>query len=518
MAENDLVIGVQTSPRKSYNPFDSDDEDTDVKNNIDGYDIKSFETSPDSLTFHLDSSDLSWEEAIIGHSRLLSNPNSADASNEEVLYRKDSELFTDKTITECELPELFSYKDNGFHPVKDIGIDEGVPTHDKVWIKSLDNHDSKNMSTVLASNDNVDGDVLFTNDVEKHPFAQGMAEELVKESGVVREALEKPYPADECGTDDMLIADEFEHNSSKKQDESKFILHTDELVKSDDVVNDKKDPQVGEKDKVDCQKVMTDNEVPEEEHCKDSVPLEHVEPSVIHEVETTMQTNEAQLAEKSSAQPSIVHEAEATMESNEAQHAEISPAQPSIMHEVESTMESNESQSEEPSSALLVEHPALQEPADNVNNNALSYNSKVESGSIILDFNAAATSSEMAEKEFSQKNEAVEKPPAAQSMSRDDVGSLPGSILDCGTDRRVHGETSFSAAMPPPSSITYMGPVAQSGNISLRSESSAGSTRSFAFPVLQAEWNTSPVRMAKADQRNLRKQKGWAHSFMCCKF
>uniref|UniRef100_A0A803L7N3 Uncharacterized protein n=1 Tax=Chenopodium quinoa TaxID=63459 RepID=A0A803L7N3_CHEQI len=509
MAENDLVIGVQTSPRKSYNPFDSDDEDTNVKDNINGYDIKSFESTPDSLTFHLDSSDLSWEEAIIGHSRLLSNPNSADASNEEVLYRKDSELFTDKTVTECELPELFSYKDNGFHPVKDIGIDEGVPTHDKVWVKSLDDHNSKNMSTVLASNDNVDGDVLFTNDVEKRPFAQDMTEELVKESGVVHEALEKPYPADKCGSDDMLMADEFEHNSSKKQDASKIILHTEELVQSDDVVNGKKDPQVGEKDKVDCQKVMTDNEVPEEEHCKDSVPLEHVVTSVMNEVEATMESNEAQHSEKSSAQPAIVHEAEATTESNKAQHAEISPAQPSIMHEVESTMESNESQSEEASSI---------QPADKVNNNALSYDSKVESGSIILDFNAAATSSETAEKEISQKNEAVEKPPAAQSMSRDDVGSLPGTILDCGTDRRVHGETSFSAAMPPPSSITYMGPVAHSGNISLRSESSAGSTRSFAFPVLQAEWNTSPVRMAKADQRNLRKQKGWAHSFMCCKF
>ncbi|KAL2905282.1 Protein BREAKING OF ASYMMETRY IN THE STOMATAL LINEAGE [Bienertia sinuspersici] len=72
--------------------------------------------------------------------------------------------------------------------------------------------------------------------------------------------------------------------------------------------------------------------------------------------------------------------------------------------------------------------------------------------------------------------------------------------------------------MPPPSSITYMGPVAYSGNISLRSESSAGSTRSFAFPVLQAEWNSSPVRMAKADQGHFRKQRGWVHSLVCCKF
>ncbi|GAB2225955.1 hypothetical protein Droror1_Dr00021736 [Drosera rotundifolia] len=63
--------------------------------------------------------------------------------------------------------------------------------------------------------------------------------------------------------------------------------------------------------------------------------------------------------------------------------------------------------------------------------------------------------------------------------------------------------------MRPPSSITYMGPVSYSGNISLRSESSAGSARSFAFPVLQTEWHGSPVRMARADQRRLRKNRGW---------
>lgn len=45
------------------------------------------------------------------------------------------------------------------------------------------------------------------------------------------------------------------------------------------------------------------------------------------------------------------------------------------------------------------------------------------------------------------------------------------------------GESSFSAAGPLSSLINFSGPIAYSGNISLRSDSSTTSTRSFAFPV-----------------------------------
>ncbi|CAN6447084.1 unnamed protein product [Victoria cruziana] len=67
-------------------------------------------------------------------------------------------------------------------------------------------------------------------------------------------------------------------------------------------------------------------------------------------------------------------------------------------------------------------------------------------------------------------------------------------------------------------SITFSGPVQYSGSISLRSDSSATSARSFAFPVLQSEWNSSPVRMAKADARQFRKHRGWRMSLLCCRF
>ncbi|URE08597.1 hypothetical protein MUK42_34700 [Musa troglodytarum] len=61
------------------------------------------------------------------------------------------------------------------------------------------------------------------------------------------------------------------------------------------------------------------------------------------------------------------------------------------------------------------------------------------------------------------------------------------------------------------------GHIAFPGNISLRSDSTT-STRSFAFPILQPEWNSSPVKMAKAESRHLKKHRFWRSGILCCKF
>ncbi|KAL1551167.1 hypothetical protein AAHA92_19044 [Salvia divinorum] len=74
------------------------------------------------------------------------------------------------------------------------------------------------------------------------------------------------------------------------------------------------------------------------------------------------------------------------------------------------------------------------------------------------------------------------------------------------------GETSFSAA----SMIAYSG--AFSGSLSHRSDGSTTSGKSFAFPLLQPEWDSSPVRMAKADRARFRKHKGWRSGLLCCRF
>lgn len=84
--------------------------------------------------------------------------------------------------------------------------------------------------------------------------------------------------------------------------------------------------------------------------------------------------------------------------------------------------------------------------------------------------------------------------------------------------KRDQGESSFSVAGPLPDVVPYSGHIPFSGSISLRSDSSTTSTRSFAFPVLPNEWNSSPVRMAKGDRRNLRRRRGCNLGLLCCRF
>ncbi|XP_042964356.1 uncharacterized protein LOC122298602 isoform X1 [Carya illinoinensis] len=54
--------------------------------------------------------------------------------------------------------------------------------------------------------------------------------------------------------------------------------------------------------------------------------------------------------------------------------------------------------------------------------------------------------------------------------------------------------------------------------VSKRSTSSTASSRSFAFPILPAEWNGSPVRMVRADRVQLRKHRRWRLCFPCLRF
>ncbi|KAM6593779.1 hypothetical protein CsatA_001482 [Cannabis sativa] len=51
-----------------------------------------------------------------------------------------------------------------------------------------------------------------------------------------------------------------------------------------------------------------------------------------------------------------------------------------------------------------------------------------------------------------------------------------------------------------------------------RSNSSTTSSRSFAFPILAAEWHGSPEQMVKPEKRPLKKRQGKCCSILCCKF
>ncbi|XP_031502554.1 uncharacterized protein LOC116265783 [Nymphaea colorata] len=104
-------------------------------------------------------------------------------------------------------------------------------------------------------------------------------------------------------------------------------------------------------------------------------------------------------------------------------------------------------------------------------------------------------------------------------------GSLYGNNESNGSETRKlttnHVDMSgnvYPGTNPASASIAYSGPAAYSGSISLRSDSSTTSVRSFAFPILSSEWNASPVKMAAADPKQLRKHRGWRMALLCCRF
>ncbi|ONK79365.1 uncharacterized protein A4U43_C01F5620 [Asparagus officinalis] len=146
-------------------------------------------------------------------------------------------------------------------------------------------------------------------------------------------------------------------------------------------------------------------------------------------------------------------------------------------------------------------------------------NSKVPSDVITFNFDteSASTSGRNENKESTncQKTEVVARnsPQIEETKIEGATTSLRYSFLQL-----MQGESNASEPSILSGSLASSGRIPYSGSISLRSDSSTTSARSFAFPILQSEWNSSPVKMAKADRRGLKKHQGWRMGLLCCRF
>ncbi|KAF5945472.1 hypothetical protein HYC85_015700 [Camellia sinensis] len=79
------------------------------------------------------------------------------------LFEKSTDLYADKNVMKCELPELIvCFKESTYHVVKDICIDEGLPFEDKILIESESDND-KGLHTVLPSDENCNGGKMKEN-------------------------------------------------------------------------------------------------------------------------------------------------------------------------------------------------------------------------------------------------------------------------------------------------------------------------------------------------------------------
>ncbi|PSS13497.1 SNF2 domain-containing protein [Actinidia chinensis var. chinensis] len=133
--------------------------------------------------------------------------------------------------------------------------------------------------------------------------------------------------------------------------------------------------------------------------------------------------------------------------------------------------------------------------------NVLAYNSKVENATITFDFNSLKSAATGREDNPDDANrEQLFKINSVSDSSP--INSVSDSSAIGSESQRCHGESSFSMAGLS-GLITFSGPMASSGSVSLR---------------LQSEWNSSPVRMAKADRRRYAKHRGWRQGLLCCRF
>ncbi|KAJ0634246.1 putative protein BREAKING OF ASYMMETRY IN THE STOMATAL LINEAGE [Helianthus annuus] len=173
------------------------------------------------------------------------------------------------------------------------------------------------------------------------------------------------------------------------------------------------------------------------------------------------------------------------------------------------------------SSNLLNDSIRILEPADNgvddvdqqLSKNNISEVSESRQTNQTIDIQNEITMEEITTSDSDNVKLATASGPHESAHNHHDMGSSNITVA-----ARGGGESSFSMAGSVSGHITFLGPITSAGSISHRSDGSNSSVRSFAFPILQNEWNSSPVRMAKADPKHSRKHRGWRQALMCCGF
>ncbi|XP_057493357.1 uncharacterized protein LOC130778879 isoform X2 [Actinidia eriantha] len=371
------------------------------------------------------------------------------------LFRNNKDLYTDKSVMERDLPELMvCYKDSTYHVVKDICIDEGLPSKDKILIEC---ENGKGHHTILHSNGS------------KNSSMTGEEIELLSPDGSKSSSDDNYHEVESyaCGTEgnvgmELLISDASKSSDSDLDDE--FGNHDRSLVLV----------EAGEANYNETDTIAEDGS--SEKSVTNSMPS-------------------SRMFVKQNSLKSLLESPDCGVKEGAQQSAQIPCSKPL---------------SESPTA---VSAPAESNRSNPVNN--LSYNSKVECATITFDFNSSKSEASSRDKSTDDINH--EQPLKIVNEPRHENG-FSGSLEPINEVQYGQGESSFSVAGSVPGLITYSGSIPYSGSVSLRSDSSATSTRSFAFPVLQSEWNSSPVRMAKADRRHYRRHKCWRHGLLCCRF
>ncbi|KAI3730513.1 hypothetical protein L1987_61683 [Smallanthus sonchifolius] len=518
---DELKEAMKESPRRYTNPFLSDEENE--KLNLWTQELEHSNTEHDKLRNSLGQSEF---------------------------CEKETELYTDKNVMECELPELLiCYKEGAFH-VKDICVDEGIP-HGERFLFDDNNNETLNpellrfstmedcyMESNLCSGTNVKIDTGLpvlepSNDHMNIGDNHDEATESKSDAFSVTQEVDADLPVVEPSRDHMNIVHNHDEVTERKSDAFSGTQEVDADIPVNGPINDHRNMgNIRIDTEIPAQNLH--NSVPDDNDCwyKKEVS-DYVGPNELKEVSKD-DSNDGNGISKSALDRFMFSSESVTVSKATVSNGPDISVQPgeekinssdvlldnvSTEKVVSSSGPSLEQDRLLPSLKSLLEsidQQPCQSPVEVSKRPNESGNTVEGNTSLNLNNTKPATSGEHVHniENLEHVDDVYTEPYGAPKLQ--DLGS--DNVANVNLVHRGEGESSFSVAGHVSEHIAYSGPMAFSGSTSLRSESSTTSTRSFAFPILQNEWNSSPVRMAKADRRRLQKQRGWRHGILCCRF
>ncbi|KAI3817122.1 hypothetical protein L1987_10911 [Smallanthus sonchifolius] len=518
---DELKEAMKESPRRYTNPFLSDEENE--KLNLWTQELEHSNTEHDKLRNSL---------------------------GQLEFCEKETELYTDKNVMECELPELLiCYKEGAFH-VKDICVDEGIP-HGERFLFDENNNETLNaellrfstmedyyMESNMCSGTNVkiDAGLPVVEPSNDHMSIEDNRDEVTEwksDAFSGTQEVDADLPVVEPSSDHMNIGDKRDEVTERKSDAFSGTHEVDADITVNGPINDHRNTGHTRIDtEIPAQSLH--NSVPDDNKRGYKEVSDSVGPNELKEVSKD-DSNDGNGISKSAPDRFMFSSESVTVSKatdNNGPDISVQPGEEKInssdiLLDTVSTEKvvSNSGPSLEQDRLLLslksllesIDQQPCQSPVEEISKRPDESENTMEGNtSLNLNNSKPATSSEHVHniENLEHVDEVYIDPYGAPKLQ--DLGS--DNVANVNMVHRGEGESSFSVAGHVSEHIAYSGPMAFSGSTSLRSESSTTSTRSFAFPILQNEWNSSPVRMAKADRRRLQKHRGWRHGILCCRF
>ncbi|KAI3978109.1 hypothetical protein MKX01_032486 [Papaver californicum] len=349
-----------------------------------------------------------------------------DPSSDDNLSQKEMELYTDKTVTECELPELIvCFKEGSYSIIKDICIDEGLPSVDKIFIEKVPD---KELFTFLEPDMNV-------------------SNELAKDMGHAAEPdIDCQFETDGANQ----CVSELGEGNIKARNEN--MVSGDLKVQIRFLVEGCNINSPYESCNIDGDDVQHNNE--------------KVLPFVGRD-KRTIASKEKDRVESEFP----VQECDNNNSSRESGDIDASVNQRT----------SNEDMSEDGESAKSLTSSTAVEEDESTNSNQVGEGETAGTVTLNSDSLLPPTTSGREEDPNTQKSEFQRTIHTVNILGLEEDSQTASSrsfFIQHG-----HGESSFSSAGPFSGPLAYTDPASYSGSISHRSDSSTTSTRSFAFPI-----------------------------------